>query len=130
MFMYQRFMPGLAIASYVVGDEKAKRAVVIDPTRDVDEYIRIAHAEGLHITHILETHVHADYVSGAADDKLGLHINIGSLGPSYFFGGYVDKNGFTIVSEMTRIYVSPGDEISTGGDSRLDISGHFEPIAP
>ena len=71
-----------------------------------------------------------DYVSGAADDKLGLHINIGSLGPTYFFGGFVDTNGFTIVSEMTRIYVSPGDEISTGADSKLDISGHFEPIAP
>ena len=52
MFMYQRFVPGLAIASNVIGDEKAKRSVVIDPMRDVDEYMRIAHAEGLHITHV------------------------------------------------------------------------------
>src|SRR6187399_1012036 len=72
MFLHQRFIPGLAIASYVVGDEKAKEVAVIDPTRDVDEYIRIAKSEGLHITHILETHVHADYVSGSAELKARL----------------------------------------------------------
>ena len=42
MFFHQRFIPGLAIASYMVGDEKAKQVAVIDPTRDVDEYIQIA----------------------------------------------------------------------------------------
>ena len=45
MFFHQRFVPGLAIASYMVGDEKAKQLAVIDPTRDVDEYIQIAKAE-------------------------------------------------------------------------------------
>jgi hydroxyacylglutathione hydrolase len=73
MFFHQRFIPGLAIASYMVGDEKAKQVAVIDPSRDVDEYIRIAKAEGLHITHILETHVHADYVSGSAELKARLN---------------------------------------------------------
>ena len=53
MFFHQRFIPGLAIASYMVGDEKKKTVAVIDPTRDVDEYIRVAKDEGLHITHIL-----------------------------------------------------------------------------
>ena len=67
---HDRFIPGLAIASYMVGDEKKKTVAVIDPTRDVDEYIRVAKDEGLHITHILETHVHADYVSGSAELKV------------------------------------------------------------
>lgn len=69
MFFGQRFIPGLAIYSYMVGDEKTKECAVIDPTRDVDEYLDTARAEGLHITHILETHVHADFVSGAAELK-------------------------------------------------------------
>ena len=67
MFFHQRFIPGLAIYSYMVGDTKTKQVAVVDPTRDVDEYLRIAKAEGLWITHILETHVHADFVSGAAE---------------------------------------------------------------
>ena len=66
MFFYQRFIPGLAIASYMVGDEKCKQVAVIDPTRDVEEYLRVAREEGLRITHVLETHVHADHVTSAA----------------------------------------------------------------
>ena len=46
MFFHQRFIPGLAIASYMVGDEKAKQVAVIDPTRDVDEYLDIAKRRG------------------------------------------------------------------------------------
>ena len=72
MFLHHRFVPGLAIHSYMVGDEKSKECAVIDPTRDVDEYITIAKAEGLQITHVLETHVHADFVSGAVELKARL----------------------------------------------------------
>ena len=72
MFFHQRFIPGLAIYSYMVGDEKSKQCAVIDPTRDVDEYLEIARREGLRITHVLETHVHADFVSGSAELKARL----------------------------------------------------------
>ena len=70
MFFYQRFVPGLAIASYIVGDEKTKEVAVIDPTRDVDEFIHVAESNGrLKIVHILETHVHADFASGSMELK-------------------------------------------------------------
>ncbi len=46
MLLHQRFIPGLAIASYIVGDEKSGEAAVIDPTRDVDEYIDYARDGG------------------------------------------------------------------------------------
>src|SRR5436190_12685817 len=73
MIFHQRFVPGLAIASYLVGDERTKQAAVIDPTRDVDEFLRIARDNGnLQITHVLETHVHADFVSGAVELKARL----------------------------------------------------------
>ena len=83
MFFHQRFIPGLAIASYMVGDEKTKRCAVIDPTRDVDEYIGIASDEGLRITHILETHVHADFVSGSAELKARLGGEPRSSAPAW-----------------------------------------------
>jgi glyoxylase-like metal-dependent hydrolase (beta-lactamase superfamily II)/rhodanese-related sulfurtransferase len=54
--------------SYVIGCGQAGTAVVVDPARDrVDEYLRIARKKGLTITHILETHTHADHISGNRD---------------------------------------------------------------
>jgi glyoxylase-like metal-dependent hydrolase (beta-lactamase superfamily II)/rhodanese-related sulfurtransferase len=54
----------LGCASYLVGDEEAGLAAVVDPKLDVDEYLRLARYLGVHIEHILETHNHADHVSG------------------------------------------------------------------
>ncbi len=73
MLLHQRFVPGLAIASYIVGDERTGEAAVIDPTRDVDDFITFARDNDLHIKHILETHVHADFLSGARELKARLH---------------------------------------------------------
>ncbi len=67
MFLQQLFVKGLGHASYLLGDEAADVAAVIDPRRDVDAYLELARAEGLRITDILETHVHNDYASGAED---------------------------------------------------------------
>ena len=57
----------LAQASYLVGCQRTGEALVIDPNRDVDQYIRAAEEEGLRITHVTETHIHADYVSGTRE---------------------------------------------------------------
>lgn len=56
-------VPGLAHYSYIVSSNG--KAVVIDPKRDFDSYVKYADARDLTITHILETHIHADYASGA-----------------------------------------------------------------
>src|SRR5215471_955331 len=58
-------VPGLAHYSYVLSS--GGRAVVIDPKRDVDTYLDFAAQNGLKMTHILETHIHADYASGARE---------------------------------------------------------------
>ncbi|WP_066423836.1 rhodanese-like domain-containing protein [Anabaena sp. 4-3] len=55
---------GLAHLSYLVGDDKAGLAAVIDPRRDVEIYLQKARDLGVRITHIIETHIHADFVSG------------------------------------------------------------------
>ena len=107
MFFQQRFVPGLAIASYLVGDEKTKQIAVIDPTRDVDEYLRIARDNGgLQITHILETHVHADFVSGAVELKSRLNgaaqICCSAMGGAEWTPKYADRA------------VRDGDEVRLG----------------
>jgi hydroxyacylglutathione hydrolase len=67
MYVEQFFVDGLGQASYLVGDADAGVAAVIDPRRDVDVYLEAARAAGLAIRHVLETHTHNDYVSGAKD---------------------------------------------------------------
>ena len=54
----------LGCASYLIGDEKAGEAAVIDPRFEIDEYLELARYSGVSIEHILETHNHADHVSG------------------------------------------------------------------
>lgn len=67
MYLQQFFIDGLGCASYLVGCESAGVAAVVDPDRDVQKYLDIAAERGLTITHIIETHLHADHVSGNAD---------------------------------------------------------------
>jgi hydroxyacylglutathione hydrolase len=110
MFFRQRFVPGLAIYSYMVGDERTKECAVIDATRDVDEYLAVAKAEGLRITHILETHVHADYVSGSAELKARsggtAQVHVSGLGGKEWTPPYADhvlSNGDEIVMGSVRL---------------------------
>ena len=67
MFIQQFFVDGLGCASYLIGCEGQGVAAVVDPDRDVQKYLEAAQARGLTITHIIETHLHADHVSGNAD---------------------------------------------------------------
>lgn len=106
MLLYQRFIPGLAIASYLVGDERTGDAAVIDPTRDIGDYLTYAEENDLHIRHILETHVHADFVSGARELKDRLNnepaIHCSGLGGPEWTARYADH------------VVQDGDEVKVG----------------
>ncbi len=66
MLVFEPFYTdGLAQISYLIGDSKAAVAAVIDPRRDIDIYLQMAKARGLRIAYAIETHIHADFVSGA-----------------------------------------------------------------
>jgi len=67
MFTQQFFVEGLGCASYIVGCEAQGVAAVIDPDRNVQKYLDVAESRNLKITHIIETHLHADHVSGNTD---------------------------------------------------------------
>jgi DMSO/TMAO reductase YedYZ molybdopterin-dependent catalytic subunit/rhodanese-related sulfurtransferase/glyoxylase-like metal-dependent hydrolase (beta-lactamase superfamily II) len=64
MIFTQHYLACLSHASYVVGDETTGRAVVVDPRRDVDVYLAQAGEYGLRIERVIETHIHADFLSG------------------------------------------------------------------
>jgi len=65
MFVQQFFVKGLAHSSYLLGG--SQKCAIVDPRRDVDMYLDAAEDMGMKITHILETHLHADFVSGHLD---------------------------------------------------------------
>lgn len=83
----------LAHASYLVGCQRAKIAVVVDPGRDIDEYLQVAEREGVKIVAVAETHIHADYVSGARElaDRVGAKLYVSDEGPQAWKYQYVDQ---------------------------------------
>ncbi len=95
MIFHQRFIPGLAIGSYLVADENTGEAAVIDPTRDVEAFLAFAREHELHIAHVLETHVHADFVGGARELKARLGdapvIHCSGLGGKAWTPPYADE---------------------------------------
>ena len=67
MYFEHIYDKSLAQGSYFIGCQKAGVAAVIDPKRDVDTYLEIAQQQKMQITHILETHIHADFLSGSRE---------------------------------------------------------------
>jgi len=96
-------VPGLAQYSYVVSDGGS--AVVIDPIRDVDRYLAYAKSEGLRITHVVETHIHADFASGS----LGL---VEATGAELALSAYDDGELYRYAMLHRRL--ADGDSITVG----------------
>ncbi len=67
MFFQHVYDKSLAQGSYVIGCQKTGEALVIDPKRDIDTYLDIARSNKLNITHITETHIHADFLCGSRE---------------------------------------------------------------
>lgn len=76
----QFYLPCLAHASYVIGDAATGTAAVVDPQRDVDQYLAFAREHGLTIRHVFLTHLHADFVAGHLElrDRAGATIYLGA----------------------------------------------------
>src|SRR5256885_10722704 len=80
MILEQFYLQCLAHASYRVGDETTRKAAVVDPQRDVTQYLAFAAARNLHIAHVFLTHLHADFVAGHLElrDRTGATIYLGA----------------------------------------------------
>jgi glyoxylase-like metal-dependent hydrolase (beta-lactamase superfamily II)/rhodanese-related sulfurtransferase len=110
MYFKQFYLGCLAHASYLIGSEG--EAAVVDPQRDVDQYIDEAEAQGFKIKHVIETHLHADFVSG--------HRELGArTGADIIFGA---RSG----AEFPHRAVNDGEEIKLGRVTLrfLDTPGH------
>jgi hydroxyacylglutathione hydrolase len=86
MKFIQYYLDCLSQASYLIGDETTGRAVVVDPRRDIDEYVRDAEELGLTIELVIETHFHADFVSGHLElaNATGAEIGYSSVAETEF----------------------------------------------
>ncbi len=82
MFFRQYYLGCLSHASYLIGDTKTGRAVVVDPQRDVEQYVADAAEHDLKIERVIETHFHADFLSGHLElaEQQGAVISFGSAG--------------------------------------------------
>ena len=80
MIFKQFYLPCLAHASYLIGDQVTGAAVVVDPQRDVDQYLLFAAEHNLQIKHVILTHLHADFVAGHLElrDRLRATIYLGA----------------------------------------------------
>ncbi len=80
MILQQFYLNCLAHASYLVGDERSHTAAVVDPQRDVEQYLAFADAHGLTIRHVFLTHLHADFVAGHLElrQRTGATIYLGA----------------------------------------------------
>jgi hydroxyacylglutathione hydrolase len=98
----------LAQASYMVGCQATGEAIIMDPLRDVDLYLQAAQAEGVRITHVTETHIHADFVSGARElaRRAGATLLLSAEGGPDWRYGFAEEDGATLLRD--------GDDFKVG----------------
>jgi hydroxyacylglutathione hydrolase len=109
MYFKQFYLGCLAHASYLIGSEG--EAAVVDPQRDVDEYLAEADAEGFKIKYVIETHLHADFVSGHRELALraGAEIVFGEKAKAAFpHRAVVDGDEISLGKVILRFIETPG----------------------
>jgi hydroxyacylglutathione hydrolase len=111
VILKQFYLPCLAHASYVIGDEGKGTAAVVDPQRDTDQYIAFAAEYALKINYVFLTHLHADFVAGHLElrDRVGATICLGAAAKvSYAFTAF--RNGDILEFGRVRLKVleTPG----------------------
>ena len=114
MILKRFYEETLAQASYLIGCSATGEALVIDPNRDIEPYLRSAEAEGVRITHVTETHIHADFVSGSRElsERTGAALYLSDEGDANWKYGYADRAGAVLVRD--------GDSFSVG-NVRIDV---------
>lgn len=111
MYFKQITTPGLGCFSYVIGCPAAGEMVVVDPKRDVQDYLDISREEGMKIVHVIDTHVHADHVSGAQELKshTGADIMVYETSPvNYPFTPLGEGEKLTIGNAALEVLHTPG----------------------
>jgi rhodanese-related sulfurtransferase/glyoxylase-like metal-dependent hydrolase (beta-lactamase superfamily II) len=111
MILKQYYLGCLSQASYLIGDETTKMAVVVDPRRDVEEYLEDAAEAGLSIGHVILTHFHADFVAGHLElrERTGARIHLGARATAeYEFSPLADGDALEFGQVRLVILETPG----------------------
>jgi hydroxyacylglutathione hydrolase len=89
----------LAQASYLIGCAATGEGLVVDPNRDVEQYIMAAEDEGVRVTHVTETHIHADFVSGSRElaERTGAVLYLSDEGGEGWRYAYAEEAGAVIL---------------------------------
>jgi hydroxyacylglutathione hydrolase len=133
--------PGLSINTYLIADEKTRECVVVDPPRIVAPIVSYIETENLKLTKVLETHVHADFVSGSKQLKLAFDQNpeiiCSATGGKVWIPKYADKtvqdgDSFCVGSYCLKAVATPGHTpehiawlVQKGGEDLALLSGDF-----
>ncbi len=130
----------LAQTSYLIGCGRTGSAVVIDANRDVDQYLRMAESEEVAVTHVTETHIHADFVSGSRElaERTGAALYLSAEGGSdwqYAFARAVgaallkDGDSFMVGNVRLEVAYTPGHTPEHLAFLVTDTAAATEPIA-
>ncbi len=132
MIIDRIYTPGLAQVAYIVADADAGVAAVIDPRRDVDVYLDWAEAHRVRIVAILETHIHADFVSGARELAAATRAPIlaSRFGGQEFATDYLDDGDDLPIGALhLKVLTTPGHTPEHLAYLLLDPANGPDPVA-
>ena len=114
MLLERYYDDSLAQASYLIGCERAREAIVIDPNRDAARYLAAARARTMTLRYVAETHIHADFLSGARDlaRAAGAQLLLSAHGGNDWSYGFASAEGARLLRD--------GDTIAVG-DIRIQV---------
>jgi len=116
MFLKQYYLGCLAHASYLIADEASASAVVVDPQRDIQQYLDEAERLGVKIRHVFLTHFHADFLAGHLElrDRCGAEIRLGAQAKAeYKFVGMKDGDTLEFPGLRLQVLETPGHTIES-----------------
>ncbi len=111
VLLKQYYLGCLAHASYLIADEEAGVAVVVDPQRDIDGYVADAEASGCRIEHVVLSHLHADFLAGHLElrDRVGARIYLGARAETeYEFTPLADGDTIELGAVRLQALETPG----------------------
>ncbi|SDW06963.1 hydroxyacylglutathione hydrolase [Marininema mesophilum] len=108
MYFHRFFYEPLAHASFLVGCTHSQEALVVDPGRDITPYLELAHREGMQITAIAETHIHADLLSGAKELAERTHASL-------YLSGEGGAGDYAWAQDLPHRFLRDNDEFTIGG---------------
>jgi hydroxyacylglutathione hydrolase len=116
MILKQYYLGCLAHASYLLGDEASSTAIIVDPQRDIHQYLADAEKLGLQIRHVFLSHFHADFVAGHLElrDRCGAAIHLGSRAQAeYAFAAMRDGDSLDFPGLRLQVLETPGHTIES-----------------